>query len=203
MRRSLTQPALVLRSIRLARVTQPHFSRWYATPVEYKPQEKDPQLGDYPQLPWVSNQLRPPKGWWDNQMRRNYGEVVCPNSWRFSQAARTDSLSFSQIHEEDDALNMWSPDAPPPVEPSFALGQFTLAAIGITAFAYYVYHNVPERPSIPREYPFSGLIKELGGLEENKACRLSYSGYVKLTFSLYRLTQNRRRQRTRSEVDLV
>ncbi|KAF8513177.1 Ndufb8, NADH dehydrogenase 19kDa subunit, partial [Hysterangium stoloniferum] len=122
--------------------------RHYATPVEYKREEKDHQLGDYPQLPYISTQLRPAKGWWDLQMRRNYGEA---------------------IHEEDDALNMWTPDAPPAVEPSVALRQFTLATLAFIGFGYVVYKNVPERPAIPREYPFNGLVKELGGLEENKA----------------------------------
>lgn len=51
-------------------------SRAYATPVPAEPQEKDPQLGDYPQLPFVSRQLRPAKGWWDEQQRRNFGETV-------------------------------------------------------------------------------------------------------------------------------
>jgi len=64
---------------------------------------------------------------------------------------------------------MWTPDAPPPVEPSKALLQFTIAALGITTFGFFVFHNVPERPSVPREYPYSGLVKELGGVEENKA----------------------------------
>jgi NADH dehydrogenase (ubiquinone) 1 beta subcomplex subunit 8 len=72
-----------------------------------------------------------------------------------------------KVHEEDDGLNMWTPD-PPPVEPSTALRQFSIAALGIAAFGYVIYANVPERPSIPREYPYSGLVRELGGLEENK-----------------------------------
>jgi hypothetical protein len=50
--------------------------RTYATPVEFKQPEHDPQLGDYPQLPAISNQRRPPKGWWDNQERKNFGETV-------------------------------------------------------------------------------------------------------------------------------
>ncbi|KAF8532197.1 hypothetical protein JB92DRAFT_2845425 [Gautieria morchelliformis] len=145
MRCSLARP--VLRSTRAKQAAQIFLSRHYATPVEYKPHEKDPQLGDYPQLPFVSTQLRPPKGWWDVQMRRDYGEVV---------------------HEEDDGLNMWTPD-PPPVEPSTALRQFSITALCIAAFGYVIYVNVPERTSIPREYPYSGLVKELGGLEENKA----------------------------------
>jgi NADH dehydrogenase (ubiquinone) 1 beta subcomplex subunit 8 len=66
----------VLRSVRPKQLAQAILSRQYATPVEYKPQEKDPQLGDYPQLPFVSTQLRSPLGWWDVQMRRNYGEVA-------------------------------------------------------------------------------------------------------------------------------
>ena len=39
--------------------------------------QKDPQLGDYPALPDVSRATLPPTGWWDNQMRRNFGETVC------------------------------------------------------------------------------------------------------------------------------
>jgi hypothetical protein len=30
----------------------------------------------YPELPYVSLQRRVPKGWWDNQERRNFGETV-------------------------------------------------------------------------------------------------------------------------------
>ena len=52
-------------------------ARPYATPVDYQPREKDPQLGDYPQLPDISRQTRSPTGWWDIQNRRNFGETVC------------------------------------------------------------------------------------------------------------------------------
>ena len=43
---------------------------------------KDPQLGDYPELPFVSRQQRKysPK-WWDPQEKSNFGETVsnpCP-----------------------------------------------------------------------------------------------------------------------------
>lgn len=39
--------------------------------------DKDPQLGDYPQLPFVSLQRRKydPR-WWDPQEKRNFGEEV-------------------------------------------------------------------------------------------------------------------------------
>lgn len=169
MRRSLARP--VLCSIRPRQVAQVSLSRPYATPVDYKPQEKDPQLGDYPQLPFVSTQLRPPQGWWDLQMRRNYGEVASP--WTYSDLQINLSACYFKVHEEDDGLNMWTPDAPPPVEPAVAFRQFSIAALGIAAFTYVIYVNVPERTSIPREYPYSGLVRELGGLEENKVPRLT------------------------------
>lgn len=38
--------------------------------------EDDPQLADYPRLPFVSKQTRTPFGWDDMQMRRNFGETV-------------------------------------------------------------------------------------------------------------------------------
>jgi NADH-ubiquinone oxidoreductase ASHI subunit (CI-ASHI or NDUFB8) len=52
--------------------------RAYSTPIEYdpRPREPDPQLNGYPELPYVNLQHRPPKGWWDIQGRRNFGETV-------------------------------------------------------------------------------------------------------------------------------
>lgn len=39
--------------------------------------EKDPQLGDYPDMPWKSYQTRKwDKSWWDGQDKRNFGETV-------------------------------------------------------------------------------------------------------------------------------
>ena len=54
-------------------VAVPAVLRTYASQA----QEADPQLADYPRLPWVSRQRLPPKGWWDPQMRRNFGDTVC------------------------------------------------------------------------------------------------------------------------------
>lgn len=34
------------------------------------------KLGDYPELPWRSAQELPPRGWWDEQDRRNLGDPV-------------------------------------------------------------------------------------------------------------------------------
>lgn len=37
----------------------------------------DPQLGDYPSMPYDNQQFRPySRQWWDTQDRRNYGETV-------------------------------------------------------------------------------------------------------------------------------
>ena len=51
-------------------------TRKYATPVPFIREEKDPQLGDYPDLPYEYKQRRSPYGWDDPQMRRNFGELV-------------------------------------------------------------------------------------------------------------------------------
>ena len=56
-------------------VTAPSVLRTYASQA----QDADPQLADYPRLPWVSRQTLPPKGWWDPQMRRNFGDTVRPS----------------------------------------------------------------------------------------------------------------------------
>ncbi len=47
-----------------------------ALPKSTLHEDDDPQLADYPRLPYVSKQLRPPLGWEDLQFRRNFGETV-------------------------------------------------------------------------------------------------------------------------------
>ncbi|EIW84326.1 hypothetical protein CONPUDRAFT_50068 [Coniophora puteana RWD-64-598 SS2] len=123
---------------------------FHEPPKVYRAQEKDPQLGDYPDLPWVSNQQRSPYGWWDPQMRRNFNEPASP------------SPLFCQL------LSMWGPDVAP-VPPQTALRQFLLAAGSFVSFGFLVkYALTPDRPAVPREYPYSGLVTELGGLDANK-----------------------------------
>jgi len=63
---------------------------------------------------------------------------------------------------------MWGPDIPH-VPPHKALFQFSVAVLSFVGFGVLCkYALVPERPAVPREYPYDGLVKELGGLEENK-----------------------------------
>jgi hypothetical protein len=63
---------------------------------------------------------------------------------------------------------VWGPDVSP-IPPQKALFQLSLAALGFVGFGFFCkYALVPDRPAVPREYPFSGLVRELGGLEENK-----------------------------------
>ncbi|KAI0783665.1 Ndufb8, NADH dehydrogenase 19kDa subunit [Abortiporus biennis] len=119
-----------------------------STPVPLVKEEEDPQLAGYPVLPWVSKQTRPALGWEDWQMRRNFGET---------------------LHEKEEILSMWGPDAPN-IPPPIALRWFSIAVLSFVTFGVATkYLLVPDRPAVAREYPFSGLVTELGGLEENKA----------------------------------
>ena len=57
---------------------------------------------------------------------------------------------------------MWGPDAPV-VPPRRALNEFLIACGVFGSIAGLCWMFMPARPAIPREYPFSGLEKELGG----------------------------------------
>ncbi|KAI0775174.1 hypothetical protein BD413DRAFT_603149 [Trametes elegans] len=116
-------------------------------PVTSTEPDDDPQLGDYPRLPFVSKQTRPPLGWDDPQFRRNFGEP---------------------LHEQEEILSMWGPDVPV-VPPYTALRWFSVAVLGFVSFGVFCNYAHPEMPAVRREYPYDGLVKELGGLEENKA----------------------------------
>ncbi|UZJ52549.1 hypothetical protein CBS101457_001869 [Exobasidium rhododendri] len=110
--------------------------------------EQDPQLGDYPQLPYKSLQRRKydPR-WWDPQEKKNFGET---------------------LHEQDDILGVWAPDVFP-ISGATALKQF-LVAVGVACgFASLVYFTLPDRPAQPRTYPRDGLLAELGGVKGTAA----------------------------------
>lgn len=77
-------------------------------------------------------------------------------------------LSSSQMHEHEEMYSMWGPDIPH-VDPATSLRHFTIAVSGFVAFGLFCnYALVPARPAVPRQFPFDGLVKELGGLQANK-----------------------------------
>lgn len=79
---------------------------------------------------------------------------------------------------------MWGPDVSV-VDPHRALFQFSLAVLGFVGFGFLCkYALVPDKPAVPREYPFSGLVVELGGLEENKV-RFRFHSFVDAAFTLH------------------
>ncbi|KAF8638270.1 hypothetical protein AX17_002292 [Amanita inopinata Kibby_2008] len=142
--RRVTGAHLVVRRPLLLSGKTPDTTRSYASSAE----EPDPQLNGYPQLPWVSRQTLPPRGWQDELMRRNLGDT---------------------LHEQDEVLSMWGPD-PPPLPPQTALKQFLLATVGFVGVGYMIKdYLIPEMPAVRRQYPYDGLVTELGGLNENQA----------------------------------
>jgi len=85
------------------------------------------------------------------------GHAGPPQLWRDGT-----HIFSHQLHEEDDVLNMWSPDAykvPGPL----ALRHFLTAAGAIALFSYGVYLTVPEAPMLRKSFPRDGLAAELGG----------------------------------------
>ncbi|KAI0034231.1 hypothetical protein K488DRAFT_77386 [Vararia minispora EC-137] len=128
-----------VRAIRIAR-TRPLTRTYAAGPVP--PEWDEP----YPKLPDVNKQHRSPYGWWDPQLRRNLGELP---------------------HEREEMYSMWGPDVPH-VEPKTALRHFIIATGLFVTFGFACsYLLTPVRDAIPREYPFDGLVREMGGLGDN------------------------------------
>lgn len=62
---------------------------------------------------------------------------------------------------------MWGPD-PPPIRPQDALKQLTLAVLGFVGVGYMIKEMMPDIPVVRRQYPYDGLVAELGGVAENK-----------------------------------
>lgn len=103
-----------------------------------------PEMGDYPNPPPQLAQDKDPYAKYDDpQNRRNINDPV---------------------NFDDDYYDMWSPDYFQPVSDKTALwhnGIFFSLFFGFGAAIYYLELN-PEKPAMPRSYPFSGLAKELG-----------------------------------------
>ncbi|OMJ18344.1 NADH dehydrogenase [ubiquinone] 1 beta subcomplex subunit 8, mitochondrial [Smittium culicis] len=124
---------------RLARI--PANARFYATKKEYYV-DKDAQIGDYPNLPWIKAEEKTPYGWWDRQNRRNFGEVV---------------------HEHEDILGMQSNSVYYHPPWSKVLLQWVGFVSLLAGGAFLVYYIVPPPVAVPKFYPFNGLEKEMGG----------------------------------------
>lgn len=64
---------------------------------------------------------------------------------------------------------MWGPDIPPnSISPYTALRHFAIVATGFVGVGFLIKAITPDPPAVRRQYPYDGLVKELGGLEENK-----------------------------------
>ena len=70
-----------------------------------------------------------------------------------------------QVHEEEDALSMWSPDQHRVEASRAAIGIVTMLAL-VAGFSYYVTIHRPQRKAVARNYPYNGLEKELGGYSQ-------------------------------------
>lgn len=103
-----------------------------------------PEMGDYPNPAPVYAFDRDPYAKYDDQQnRRNFN----------------DPINF-----DVDLYDMWSPDRYDSVSISTALKHnaiFFGLFIGITSAVAYFQLN-PEKPAMPRSYPYGGLAKELG-----------------------------------------
>lgn len=124
---------------------QPIFSFCPAAPphAQLFPPSQHPltTVNGYPQLPEETLQKRSPWGWWDQQERKNFEEVV---------------------HEEEDRLGMWGPDVHKVSGPK-ALGALALAAVIIYGFGQFISANTLDLRAARRTYPHNGLEKALGG----------------------------------------
>lgn len=80
---------------------------------------------------------------------------------------------------------MWTPDPPTHATPPSALRQFSIAVVGFLAFGVFTQMTTPAPVATPRDYPYEGLVVELGGIEQNKVRRhhLLTDNKLSLTFS--------------------
>lgn len=125
----------------------PRLSKFYAYKHEQFGGVDDP-LGGYPRLPMQWAHLKDPYKYWDQQGRRNYGDLL------YEHENLTDQMSF----------------VGPTLDPSaFYQGVFQVfLTIGIV-YTFIAYYN-PEKNlwMAEKDYPFDGLRIELGGDPNNK-----------------------------------
>ncbi|KAF9155940.1 hypothetical protein BG015_007971 [Linnemannia schmuckeri] len=115
-------------------------------PTGFLPGDKitgETQIGSYPNLPMYNQQWRdanPSAGYWDRQDRRNFGETV---------------------PEEDEVLNIWSPDVWA-FPASLGVKRLLAAAAAFIGFGYFLVQTQPEPHFARRNYPHDGLLEALG-----------------------------------------
>ncbi|KAJ2378892.1 hypothetical protein IW150_000516 [Coemansia sp. RSA 2607] len=112
---------------------------------QYKPKyyvDPEPQIGDYPNLPQKFAEARPQRGWWDRQMRRNFGEPIA---------------------EQDEILNMWAPTQYWSPGWKQVAKMWTGVILTIGSVYYLISQTRRERPYLRAFYP-NGLKDELGGV---------------------------------------
>lgn len=110
-----------------------------------------PQMADYPNPAPKLAQDRDPYGKYDDpQNRRNLNEP----------------LNFN-----DDLYDMWSPDYYQPVSDKSALKANGIFFGSVVAFglAIWYFQLNPEKPAMPRSFPYNGLAKTLGSGSEEDA----------------------------------
>ncbi|KAJ1943506.1 hypothetical protein GGF37_002618 [Kickxella alabastrina] len=104
--------------------------------------DPEPQIGDYPNLPHKFAEARPHRGWWDRQMRRNFGEPIA---------------------EQDEILNMWAPTQYWSPGWKQVAKMWTGVIVTIGSVYYLISQARSERPYLRAYYP-NGLKEELGGV---------------------------------------
>ncbi|KAI8049701.1 hypothetical protein BDF22DRAFT_698316 [Syncephalis plumigaleata] len=100
----------------------------------------DPQIGEYPNVPWVHYEEKDPFKYWDRQGRRNLGDV---------------------LHEQDEILSGNAADAST-IPIGTAVSHLALFAGGIAVTCLVIGFFREEAPRVKRTYPYQGLSKELG-----------------------------------------
>ena len=103
----------------------------------------DRQIGDYPNLPFVSRQFADPYAHWDKQDRRERD---------------------AGVPEQDEVLGPWTYDQDPFTSKWEALGTLLIAFAGVGFVAWLAgkFDAAGQKPTAKRTLPFNNLETELG-----------------------------------------
>ena len=140
---------MLFRSLKQSNIGIQSFKRFNSTSKKYGLPKflPDPEIEFGIKTPknYIPPQYRNPHLKYDDQQNRvNFGE---------------------EIHPYHDYMDMWSPDHFQSVKDHVAVRQLTIffSLLGLFAYSIYVLDIWPERPNMPRSYPYEGLYKDLGG----------------------------------------